>query len=106
MGKMFKRAAAVAGIGITAAAVIEQLRKPAEDRTWHGRVLGVPYDFRPPTVGRLAKAYWSPGNRALLTPMPFGVGYAVNLARVAALVKRDREPALASHPGPSRADAT
>jgi len=31
---------------LTLAAVAQELGKPEDQRTWHGKVAGVPYDFR------------------------------------------------------------
>ncbi len=75
---------AVAGVGIVAAAVGKELRKPPRKRTWYGTVLGfVPYDFRRPTLARVKARWWNPRDRRLLTPRVFGIGWAVNLARLA-----------------------
>ena len=74
------RMALLAAVGLTAAAVAKELSWPAEERAWHGRIVGVPYDFRPPTLARIRAEYWD--NDALLTPHAFGVGYGVNLARL------------------------
>jgi hypothetical protein len=39
---------AAIGIGLLGAAVVQQLRLPRSERTWHGTVAGVvPYDLRP-----------------------------------------------------------
>lgn len=73
---------AVAG-ALLAAAVVTELRKPSQERTWHGRVLGIPYDFRRPTLAKLRRTFWDPDNDALFTPHAFGVGYSVNFARLA-----------------------
>lgn len=71
----------VAGLAVTA--VVQELRKPARRRDWHGEVAGlVPYDFRPPTLDRVRRAVWNPGDRRLLTGMPFGIGWSVNAARL------------------------
>ncbi len=70
-------------------AVAKELRKPQDERTWTGRILGIPYDFRPPTPAKVLREFWDPDNDALLTPHAFGVGYGVNLARVV----RDLRPA-------------
>jgi hypothetical protein len=76
--------------GLIAWAIITELRKPAEERQWHGRVAGVvPYDFRVPTIDRLRAALWDPSDKRLLKPNPFGVGWTVNLGR-AVHVLRDR----------------
>ena len=57
-----------------AQAVVEQLRRPSEERTWEGKVAGVvPYDFRPPTPARLKQAFWAP-EEAFVTPHSPGVG--------------------------------
>ena len=62
------------------AAIYQELRKPPEERTWHGKVLGsVPYDFRVPTVERLRDAYWSPETDRVFSDRVFGVGWAVNI---------------------------
>lgn len=44
-----------------------------------GRFLGMPYDWRMPTLGRIAKRMWNPGG-PLLSPKAFGWGYTLNLA--------------------------
>lgn len=72
------------GIGLVAAAVGTELRKPRRKRTWHGRVLGVvPYDLRRPTFARVKSRWWNPRDSRVLTPRAFGVGWDVNLARLA-----------------------
>jgi hypothetical protein len=59
-------------------AVIKELRKPAEERTWHGTVAEfVPYDFRMPTVERVRNTYWNPEG-PILSSKVFGVGWAPN----------------------------
>ncbi len=68
------------GIGLVAMSVVTELRKPAADRTWRGRILGfVPYDFRAPTVSRFKMAFWNPNDHHLLTARPLGVGWSLNL---------------------------
>lgn len=44
-----------------------------------GQFLGIPYDFRRPTLSRIKARFWNPADDRLLTPMAFGWGYAVNL---------------------------
>jgi hypothetical protein len=61
-------------------AIYQELRKPAPERTWHGRVAGIiPYDFRVPTIEKLKAAYWDPSSDTVFTDRVFGVGWAVNI---------------------------
>jgi hypothetical protein len=70
----------MAVIGSIAGALYLELRKPPDERTWHGRLLGfVPYDFRIPTVERIRQAYWNPRSPKLFTDRPLGVGWSVNI---------------------------
>jgi hypothetical protein len=73
------------GVGVTliGAALATELRKPAEERTWQGRIAGrVPYDLRPPTLARVHERLWNPADRRILVPTVFGVGWTVNLGRL------------------------
>ncbi|HEX6255501.1 MAG TPA: DUF5808 domain-containing protein [Euzebyales bacterium] len=63
-------------------AVVRELRTPASERTWHGRVGVVPYDLRPPTVGRVRAALWNPDDPRIVVPQPVGIGWTVNLGRL------------------------
>jgi hypothetical protein len=73
---------------LVVAAVVTELRKPDEERTWHGRVGGVvPYDFRPPTWDKIRNAYWNPSSDELFSDRVFGVGWAVNLHRAKELLE-------------------
>ena len=74
------------GLALLVAAVVRELRTPAGDRDWHGRIAGVPYDLRPPSLARERAAWWNPDDPRLFTPRGFGVGWALNLARVRRLV--------------------
>jgi hypothetical protein len=68
---------------IGAIAVIQELRKPSEDRTWHGKVAAfVPYDFRMPTMARVRDTYWNPEG-SIVSSKVFGVGWAPNFGLVA-----------------------
>ncbi|HEX2171784.1 MAG TPA: DUF5808 domain-containing protein, partial [Dehalococcoidia bacterium] len=80
-------------LGLLAAAVAQELRKPAAQRTWHGELAGfVPYDFRPPTWERLKRSFWAPDDPRILTPRALGVGWSVNVARLAQLSGRGPRP--------------
>ena len=59
-------------------AVREQLSLPPEERTWYGTVLGIPYDFRLPTLERIRAAFWNKDTSDVLVPQPFGMGWTIN----------------------------
>ena len=72
-----------------AAAVAEQLRRPPELRTWHGRAFDlIPYDFRPPTLDRLTEAYWNPKSSTIFTERPLGIGWGINFAALYSWLRR------------------
>jgi hypothetical protein len=78
-----RRIVKLAAFAVTAAAIVEQLRLPAEQRTWEGRVGGlVPYDFRMPTLERAKSRWWNPQDDRLFVPTVFGVGWTINAARL------------------------
>jgi Family of unknown function (DUF5808) len=80
------------GIALLVAAIARELSRPAEERTWEGKVAGVvPYDFRVPTMDRLQERMWAPENPQLLTPQVFGVGWGVNVGRLMAMLQSSRE---------------
>ena len=67
-------------LAAVAGAIYSELRKPPEERTWHGKVAGiVPYDFRVPNLGDLKRAYWNPHSTKVFTDRPLGVGWAINI---------------------------
>ena len=73
----------LATFGMLAWAVLSELRKPAAERTWTGRLAGVvPYDLRRPTLARVRARWWNPDDERVLTPHVFGVGWSVNLAQI------------------------
>ena len=85
-------------IGLVIAAVTKELQKDPDERTWHGTVGFVPYEFRVPTVERIRERVWAPEGEHLLSPHVFGVGWTLNLGRVVALVRErlaDDEPGVA-----------
>ena len=70
----------MAVFGAVAGAVYTELRKPPEQRTWNGKLLGfVPYDFRVPSLEQLRSAYWNPRSPKIFTARPLGVGWAINI---------------------------
>ncbi len=60
-------------------AVREQLSRPSEERTWHGSIFGIPYDFRMPTVERLRATCWNKDSARVFVPQVFGIGWTLNL---------------------------
>jgi hypothetical protein len=68
-------------LGAAAADAIQRRRD-------HGEVFGfVPYDFRVPSLERARAHTWDPGSRRVLTPTTFGVGWSVNIGRLARLAR-------------------
>jgi uncharacterized membrane protein len=68
-------------IGITALiglAIREQLQMPKDQRTWHGTLFNIPYDFRWPTIKRLREAFWNKDTARVLVPHAFGMGWTIN----------------------------
>jgi hypothetical protein len=89
MRKLRRRIGRIIGVLaaiVAVAAVREQLRLPPEERTWHGKVYGVPYDFRKPSFQRLSQSLWNPNDDSLFTARALGVGWSINLHRVLQLV--------------------
>ncbi len=74
----FFRLAEAAAITVTLAAILQELEKPKEARTWQGKVGFIPYDFRFPTLERFKASYWNPDDSRVLTPEPWGIGWAIN----------------------------
>jgi hypothetical protein len=70
-------------LAAAAGAIYKELRKPPEERTWHGKLLGfLPYDFRPPTLDRIRDTYWNTRSDRLFTDKPIGIGWSINIAAV------------------------
>jgi hypothetical protein len=87
------RLISLAAMAAVVAAVTKELRLPADERTWHGEVAGfVPYDFRKPTMERVRQRIWAPGDPNLISPQVFGVGWTVNIGRVASLLQEKLSP--------------
>lgn len=79
---MWRLALAIIGV----IAIIQELRKPMDERTWHGKVADlVPYDFRMPTIGRVRDTYWNPEG-PILPGKVFGVGWAANFGALASII--------------------
>lgn len=88
------RNAIAVGVAIllVVAAVIRELRTPASERHWVGKVAGfVPYDFRRPNLQRLVASIWAPDDSRILKPYAFGVGWTINFGRLARIAQRRRD---------------
>jgi len=84
----FSRFVKLVAFGLVVAALIDQFRRDPEDRTWEGSVAGiVPYDFRMPTLERARSRWWNTDDDRLFVPQVFGVGWTINLARLARLAR-------------------
>ncbi len=81
-------------------AIIQELRKPQDERTWHGKVVDlVPYDFRMPTIGRVRSTYWDPEG-PIFPGKVFGVGWALNFGVLTRMLGK-RQTGEDSNPQPS-----
>jgi hypothetical protein len=49
------------------------------DNPSSGEILGIPYNFERPSLGRLLSSHWQP-DEGMLVEKPFGIGYTLNLA--------------------------
>ena len=88
-----RRLVKFAAFAVTVVAIVEQVRLPADERTWEGRVGGlIPYDFRMPTLERARSRWWNPEDDRLFVPTVFGVGWTINVARLAGLLGLVAEP--------------
>jgi len=90
--KKSKRLWRVVVLGLLGAAVVTELRKPQDERAWHGKLGGfVPYELRRPTLQRVRETYWAPADEHIFKPTVWGVGWTLNLGRVAQMIRRNRE---------------
>ena len=65
-----------------------------DDSAPQGRFLGMPYDLRVPTPGRVTARWWSPADTRVIVPRVFGMGWTVNFGAVAVqlgLIEPDAE---------------
>ena len=76
--RWLKRLSTTVMLVLATLAILDQVGRAPDDRTWHGRVLGVPYDFRVPTPQRLLERLWNPDDERIIVPTVFGVGWTVN----------------------------
>jgi hypothetical protein len=92
-------------VGLTAAAIGEEIKQPPEQREWKGTIAGVPYNFRLDEWSNVAKEYWDPTSDRIVTPHAIGLGWGVNFAAILGRVrelKDMRAPAAQDKPTPER----
>jgi hypothetical protein len=90
-----RRFASAIGVALLGAAIVEELRKPAARRVWHGHLWGrVPYEFRLPTMDRIRYALWAPEDKRLFTDTAFGVGWSLNLGRLLHACSKSQMPSI------------
>ena len=87
MGRGLGKAIRLAAFSLFALAMAKEMSQPEEARTWEGTVMGVPYNFRPPTAGRLKDAWWNK-DAGLITRMPWGMGWTLNARRAVTVGRR------------------
>jgi hypothetical protein len=79
----FRGIVMLAAAAVAAVAIAKEVRKPAEERTWNGAVLGVvPYDFRRPTFARIEERFWNPEGESYIGPRICGVGWTFNCGKI------------------------
>jgi hypothetical protein len=60
-------------IAMVISALVQEMSKPAAERTWQGKVWRfVPYDFRMPTWERFRQSVWAPEDPHLFPDRVFG----------------------------------
>lgn len=78
------------------------LRDALEDDTVlptpQGRVLGMPYEFRPMTTTSVMDRIWNPGDSRIFMPRTFGVGWTVNFGALAVRLRLLRPDDVAERP--------
>lgn len=74
--------------GLAAAAVGQELQKDPEERTWKGKVAGVPYNFNVKEWSNIASEYWNPSSDEIIQPHVIGLGWGINFA---ALLRRGQQ---------------
>jgi uncharacterized membrane protein len=65
-----------------AAALVFGLALVTRARGKTGTFLGIPYDWRRPTVARTKSRLWNPSEPRLFVPRAFGMGWDINFARL------------------------
>lgn len=69
-----------------------------------GRFLGMPYDFRAPTIDRVKGRLWNKDDDRIFMPSVFGVGWSLNFFRV--IEKFRADDAVEDHADPDNLPPT
>ena len=93
----------LAVMGLFGMAIYKEMSQPEAERTWHGEVLGVPYDFRPPTSQRFRDAWWNE-HAGLITSAPWGIGWTINFRRAIDMAMQAKESRLQGMAGAPKGD--
>jgi len=87
MSRIFRstnRLGKLIGVILVIAVLWKELRLSSDRRTWSGRLAGfIPYEFRVPTLDRVKASWWNPDDTRVFTPMVWGIGWSINLGRLA-----------------------
>ena len=73
-----------------------------QSRQSHAKFLGVPFEFRFPTPGRIRERCWNAGDARIFTPHIFGVGWSLNACQVLrrlGYVDQDEDEGLGTRSG-------
>ncbi len=77
----------IAAMALAVAAIMQQLSLTPEERTWHGTILGIPYDFRLPTPERIRAKVWNKDTSRIFMPHIFGVGWSINFYPLVQMIR-------------------
>ena len=75
---------------LTTAFAVAAIVYAVSTRQSHGRFLGVPFEFRVPTVRRFRERLWNADDPRIFTPQVFGVGWTVNALQLLRLLRGQR----------------
>lgn len=58
----------------------------------HGKLVGMPYDWRKPSLDKLRRSYWDTTTRRVVTPKAFGWGWDINMGALARRLRLVKNP--------------
>jgi uncharacterized protein DUF5808 len=69
-------------------AVLREARRAPAQRRWNGQLAGfIPYDLRAPSMAKVRARMWAPDDPRIVMPRVFGIGWTLNLGRLARLLR-------------------